>query len=395
MVKKTLLFICLLGVFLLLSNNLINAQSSSIPECKEKNLDFNQCVEYLKNKVSEKQGQAKTLASQIAIMDNQIKLTEARIEQNKREILDLTLDIDTATKKISNLQQSLDALSEVLLKRIVATYISGTIEPWEVILSSNNANDLLLKYNYLKAAQARDKKLIYEVQQAKNDYTNQKLIFEDKKKRIEILKNQLEAYNKSLAQQKADKQHLLVVTKNDEVRYQQLLAQAQAERAIVFGGGVDSYIRDVNQGDSIGIIASYSASPGCSTGAHLHFEIQRDGSAQNPNSYLRGANFSYSYTPEQYGYFGTVGPTGDLPWPLDEPIVINQGYGSHSFAQTFYAGGIHTGIDMDSKSSSTVKTVKSGKLYGGSYNCTNGKLYYAKVIHDGGLITWYLHTIPN
>lgn len=49
---------------------------------------------------------------------------------------------------------------------------------------------------------------------------------------------------------------------------------------------------------------------------------------------------------------------------------------------------------MDS-GSSTVKAVKAGKLYGGAYNCANGKLFYAKIDHGDGLTTWYLHMIPS
>lgn len=393
MIKKIILLVCLLGLALFFSYSSTSAETSSLPECKDQNLDLTQCIDYLKNKVSEKQGQAKTLSSQIAIMDNQIKLTQARIEQTKKDILDITLDIDTATKKISTLQDSLERITEVLINRIVATYETGRVEPLAVLLTSPNAPKLFSRLNYLRIVQTHDKKLVYEVQQAKNDFTNQKEIFEDKKKKEEALKLSLEKYTVQLATERKNKDNLLAVTKSDEVRYQQLLSQAQAERAIVFGGGVDSYLRDVNQGDAIGFIASHNVSPGCSSGAHLHFEVQKDGSVQNPNGYLKSVNYSYSSGYDQ-SYYGSISPSGDLPWPLNEQVIIHQGYGSHGFAQSFYSGGIHTGIDMDS-SSSTVKAVKSGKLYGGSYNCSSGKLYYAKVIHDGGLTTWYLHMIPN
>ncbi len=372
-----------------------SSTAATIPECAEQKLNNDQCVEYLKNKISEKEGEKKTLSSQIGVIDNQIKLTEYQIASTQEQITDITLDIDTATKKISGLEKSLNELVEVLINRVVATYEVGTIQPLQILLTSSDASDFLSRLNYLKRAQAHDKQLIYQTQQAKVDYANQKEIFEEKKAKVEALKIQLEQYTNQLAQDKKNKQALLEVTKNDEARYQRLLEQAQAERAIVFGGGVDSYMRDVNQGDSIGTIASYGVSPGCSTGAHLHFEIQKDGSVQDPNNYLKGGvSFSYSYSPDSYSVYGTINPTGELPWPLNEPIIINQAYGSHSFAKNFYSGGVHTGIDMDS-SSATVKTIKSGKLYGGSYNCRNGKLYYAKVIHDGGLTTWYLHTIPN
>lgn len=387
---KRKLFLLLILFSLLIAPNLTFAQSN---ECQDIS-DTTKKVECLKNKVNELQGQKRTLSSQIAVMDSQIRLTESRIAVTKQEITELALDINTANKKISNLESALENLTKVLLNRIVVTYEVGRVQPFGILLSSDNVSSFFSRLNYLKIAQQHDKQLIYATQQAKNDYTNQKEIFEAKKKRAEILKASLDRFTAQLAQDKINKQNLLLVTNSDETKYQQLLAQAQAERAVVFGGGVDSFVRDVNQGDVIGFIASHSVSPGCSTGAHLHFEVQKDGSVQNPSSYLKGANFSYEYPPEQYGYYGTVNPSGDLPWPLNETIKIHQGYGSHGFAQTFYPGGTHTGIDMDS-ASSQVKAVKNGKLYGGSFNCSNGKLFYAKVIHDGGLTTWYLHMIPN
>lgn len=389
MIKKILFISFLLGLLIFFKDSSIIVIAS---ECDDK--QGQEKVTCLENKVKDLTSQTKTLSSQISIMDSQIRLTEARIETNKKEILNLTLDIDTATKKISSLQDSLNKIAEVLINRIVATYQAGRVHPLEILLSSSNAPNLLARLNYLRIARDHDKKLMIDVQQAKNDYANQKEIFENKKKKIESLKLQLEAYSKNLEQQKVAKQQLLIATQDDETRYQQLLAQARAERAVVFGGGTDSYLRDVNQGDTIGFIASHSISPGCSSGAHLHFEVQKDGSVQNPNNYLKSANFSYDYGSDSYSYYGTINPSGDLPWPLNEPVVIHQGYGSHGFAQNFYSGGIHTGIDMDS-SSSSVKAVKSGKLYGGSYSCSNGKLYYSKIVHDSGLVTWYLHVAVN
>lgn len=388
MIKKILFIFFLLGV-LIFFNSSITVRAA---ECDDKT--GQEKVTCLENKVNDLKSQTKTLSSQIFIMDSQIRLTEARIEANERQILDLKLDIDTTTKKIITLQDSLEKIADVLINRIVATYKAGRVQPMEILLSSSDAPNLLARLNYLRIARDHDKKLMIDVQQAKIDYTNQKEIFEAKKKKIESLKLQLEAYSKNLEQQKIAKQQLLIATQNDEATYQQLLAQARAERAVVFGGGVDSYLRDVNQGDAIGFVASHSVSPGCSSGAHLHFEVQKEGVVQNPNSYLKSVSSFYAYKEEQYSYYGTISPSGDLPWPLNEPVVIHQGYGSHGFAQNFYSGGTHTGIDMDS-SSSTVKAVKSGKLYGGSYSCSNGKLYYGKVIHDSGLVTWYLHMAVN
>ena len=159
--------------------------------------------------------------------------------------------------------------------------------------------------------------------------------------------------------------------------------------------GKETFLRDVSEGDTIGrVIPSAS---GCSSGQHLHFEVHSGGSIQDPNNYLKPISFSYSPGYDT-SYYGAINPHGIWNWPMNEPIEINQGFGSHPFAQAFYPGGVHNGIDLDSGSSTNVKAVKSGKLYGGSYQCGGryaGTLLYAKVEQGDGITTWYLHMTPQ
>ena len=125
-----------------------------------------------------KHGQADSSDNR-AIMESQINLTEYQIEATQEQITSVTLDIDTATKKISSLQDTLDTSITVLINRIVATYEVGTIQPIQILLTSNTASDFFTRLNYLKLAQAHDKQLIYDTQQAKTDYSNQKNILEE------------------------------------------------------------------------------------------------------------------------------------------------------------------------------------------------------------------------
>jgi hypothetical protein len=113
----------------------------------------------------------------------------------------------------------------------VATYEVGTIQPLQILLTSNNASDFIKRLNYLKLAQEHDRKLIYNTQQAKVDYTNQKDILESEKKKIELLQQQLQAYTVQLDQEKQAKQDLLAQTQGSEANYQQILAQTKAQLA--------------------------------------------------------------------------------------------------------------------------------------------------------------------
>lgn len=354
--------------------------------------DLTKCIQFFQEKVNQLNDQGKTLSSQIAVMSNQINLTEARIQATKQEISDLILDIDTTTKKISNLQESLNALTEVLLNRIVVTYEVGTAQPFEIFLSSNDVSNFFSRLNYLKIAQIHDKKLIYDTQAAKNDYVNQKEIFENKKKKVETLKSQLEAYTDQLAQEKKDRETLLEVTQNSEAIYQQrlqaALAEQQAIELITKGGGNAVDVGPVKEGNIIGHMINGESA--CSYGTHLHFEVHKNNSLQDPTSYLSNKSVSYppKYPDPQLSF------TGSWSWPLEDPIEVEQGYGMTYYARVlgYYKGGPHTGIDIFSYSA--VRAVKDGELFRGSIACAGGQLLFARVDQENGIQTFYLHIVP-
>lgn len=193
--------------------------------------DIQNKINDLQNKINDAHSQEKTLSSQISVMDNQISLTQYRIDQTKEQISQAQSDIEIANKRIDNLQNSLDNLTKVLLNRIVENYKIGQTQPIQVMLNASDANDFVRKVNYLRIAQEHDQQIAYDTVQAKNDYANQKDIFEEQKKKMEALQSQLEDYSKQLDAEKSSKQRLLADTQGSEATYQRLLAQARAQLA--------------------------------------------------------------------------------------------------------------------------------------------------------------------
>ncbi len=351
-------------------------------------------IKDLEQKVAELLSQDKTLSSQIAVMDNQIRLTQLRINATEQEIAELTADIGTTSKKIYNLEHSLSQLTTVLINRIIATYEVGSVAPLEMLISTSGVSDFFVRLNYLRIAQTHDKKMIYQTQQAKIDYANQKDIFEDKKEKVEKLKKELVAYTAQLGQEKQSKQQLLEITRNDEKRYQDLLNKARAERAAIEGVISTLQLKDgtpIKEGETIAVVGN-SGAPYCSTGPHLHFEVRRNGAPEDPSGFLRsGVSFIYSYGPEHYGYYGTISPRGSWNWPLSDTVKINQGFGSHGYARSFYPTGIHSGIDMESDSSALIKAPKDGTLYKGTTSCAGAAMNYVAIDHGDNIISWYWH----
>ncbi len=236
--RKYFFLLILVLVFYVVSHNIAFAQETPTtptvtptPDNSKDQQDLQNKINDLQNKIKDVQGQERTLSSQIAVMDNQTKLTQYRIDATKQQILAIAGDIETTTQKITTLEESLNKLTKVLMNRIVVTYEVGSIQPFHVLLSSNSPSDFLSRLSYLKIAQEHDKKLIYATEQAKNDYATQRKIFEDKKKKVELLKTQLEAYTRQLNIEKQNRQRLLTETQGSEATYQKLLAQAEAQLA--------------------------------------------------------------------------------------------------------------------------------------------------------------------
>jgi len=400
-IKKSLflLTVLLFSLFLLNTNLFVWAEepTTTTTTTTADAAKWEEKIKEYEGKVSELQGKAKTLSSEIAVMDNQIKLTEYRIEANKEQILSLEADIDTTNKKIGKLEESLDELTKVLLNRIIATYEVGTIQPFNILLSSSNISNFFTRLNYLKIAQTHDKRLIYETEQAKIDYANQKEIFEDKKKKIEALKRELEVYTAELEQNKLIRKDLLNATQNDERKYQQLLARARAEYeailGIVAGKGTEVKVGHISEGQRI---ATMITGTSCnSSGTHLHFMVTKNGNTENPFNYLKDIEHKNCSGGGDCNPADPFNPSGSWNWPLDAPIIFNQGYGStwaiaNTWVRRIYT--FHNGIDISS-SSTTVKAVKEGTLYKGSYSvgCALG---YVRVDHGEGMETYYLHVYP-
>lgn len=352
--------------------------------------DLQKKITEYQNKLTELRQEKNTLSSQIQYMDTQIYLTGLQIQATEQKITLTTKEIDILGSRIEGLDESLNRVSKLLINKVVDGYKNRTFNLFSILFDSQNADDLLTRIKYIKAARDNNQKLLLQVQEAKLNYEEQKTLREEKKKELDNLKAGLAQQKTDLDNQKISKQRLLAETQNSEQVYQSLLAKAQAEYAaiqgIVAGAGTETQIREVKKGD---VIASVISGASCnSSGAHLHFIVQDGGNIQNPFNYLKEVGHV------DYTNGDPWSPSGSWDWPISPTIEFNQGYGETWSVRNTWVGNIyrfHNGIDIFG-SSYNVYAVADGTLYRGSYSvgCT---LPYTKLVHeDSNITTLYLHT---
>lgn len=391
---RAIVVVSLIG--LLFAMNVLPARSIVCEDsCDDKSGEerltcFNEVKEACEAKLKETSEKKQTLESTIKYLDNQIAFTQSKINQTVYQIEQLEKQITTLLGKISVLNSNLETTTRLLLRRITATYKQTKIHPLTIFFSSNGISDIINRYRYLRAVQINDRRVLFDLEEARVVFDDQKTIKEGKQQVVLGLQTELLEQRAVQDHQKKEKQFLFDVTENDEKRYQELLKKARAElvaiQAIIAGQGDETEVGDVNEGEKIASIMTEGPNLfACSTGPHLHFEVAKDQTYQNPFNFLSNKSVIWDNADPQQN------ATGSWRWPLEDPIRITQGFGETSYSSR-YAGGIHTGVDMVNNDNREVKAVRKGKLYRGSISCRGGTLQYVRVSHgEDEYDSYYLH----
>ena len=380
------------GSFLFPTFSIAQAQEAtpSASDLYDEYLKKQQEIEDLENKIADLTKQAKTLANQISYFDSQIRLTTLQIQDKEKTLQRLQQEITDLSYRIVSLEESLEALSGVLIEKVQQNYKKQPDNPNLLLLSSKSFSDFSSKVKYLEVAQAHALEVMYQMQDTKDAYELQQQVLKEKEDEERTVKRKLEEDKKTLDQQKGAKQALLTRTKNDESEYQRLLDQALAEQKAIesvisqtakLSNGVQ-----VNAGDIIAFMGN-SGYPYCSSGAHLHFEVRSGGAHVNPGGYLK--NTSVTYADDQVG---RISPSGSWDWPMLPPIRLTQEYGSTFWTRLpYWPYRFHTGYDMVGEGSDAIRAVASGMKYRASTTCGKAALNYVAIDHGNGLWTYYFH----
>ncbi|MBI4837346.1 MAG: peptidoglycan DD-metalloendopeptidase family protein [Candidatus Portnoybacteria bacterium] len=343
-----LIFISLISVFFAASGQAgpLEDLQKQIQDRQAQIKQLEERVANLRDAIKNNQGQQSTLKKQITLLDSQINQLEFEIKLTRAKISEACLEIESLNNEIQNKESEIDANRNYLVNAVRAINEYDQKAPLEIVLENDNFSDLFNQLEYTENLQESVQEKLNNLKTLKTQLSAAAERQNTYKNNLESLDEQLTGKNLALNSQEANKQNLLITTKNQEKKYQSLVQDLQARRQ----------------------------------------EIEKE-------IYLLEDKLRMTIDPN------SVPPArkGLLAWPLID--TISQGYGcvENTFAIRTYPscnsgrGGFHNGIDISSSLGQPIRAPDDGIVSGEG---NNGQYVYGKwltINHQNGLTTLYGH----
>lgn len=281
----------------------------------------------------------RTLSGDIKSLDTTISQLNLKIKSSGVKIDQLNLQLQLLQSKKADTVASISSQKDAIARLIAEIDQNDNENIFHMLLKGNTLADSLLEMQGVQDLQNNLSINVVSLTKLNEDLTNNI-------KDTSATENNLEIENQSLKDRKSitndtksQKNVLLTTTKNKESIYQQQLTVLKNQQAVI------------------------------------------DDELDKIEASLR-ATFNVNVLPFKR--------SGVLAYPVTDP-VINQNYGSSSFAERAYKTGLHNGMDFKASIGTPVIAAGDGVVYAVG---DNGRTQYGKYImikHDNSLATLYAH----
>ncbi|MCX6761881.1 MAG: C39 family peptidase [Candidatus Moranbacteria bacterium] len=195
----------------------------------------------LKNK------QQDALAGQLDSINSEQAKTVAQLQETQKQVQTLQQQIDNLEENIKDGEAAMNFQKNILAGLMQSYYEYDQQGILPVVLTNAAFSDILNQSDYIEQSGAKVSDVLAEVIRTRQKLIDDQNTLKQKKEEIDGAKNDLIDKKENLQSTENQKTNLLVQTQGEEVKYKQLLANAEAQRAELFDFSAASNIDDVKQ----------------------------------------------------------------------------------------------------------------------------------------------------
>lgn len=233
--KKVLLtlFFVLFSVLLFQSGFALDSDPKELTPTQERQLleeelkKLEEEINRYAQDVTKTQKEKKTLQNQISILKKKIEMLNLQVQQSNVAIKELNLQVDETKKSIDETSLEIDDSKQQLKNILKCIYEEDQKPLLEILISEPKFSDFFDNLMALETLNSKGQKILENIKNLKSYLENQeKSLGEEKEDREKMLKIQILQREESKATNE-ETNWLLEQTKGKESEYQKLLSQAQ------------------------------------------------------------------------------------------------------------------------------------------------------------------------
>ena len=327
---------------------LVDDLKANVSDLSNKIQSLDKEIAEFNKKISQTQGETKTLKQALASLElrrsvllKEIDRTRLKISETSKNIFKTENKISETEIKIKKDHQSLEEILRTIKKN------EQSVPPFLGVFAKNGSlSDVLNEVKQNTDLSNSVNSRVRSLHEAKEDLTETKIVYEEHKKSLIDLNDNLSDQKHLVEETANDKSKLLTETKNKEKAYQQLLADRKKKK-----DELESELSDVEARLKVAVDASKLPTSG----------------------------------------------KGVLKYPVDN-VIVTQSFGTTPFASKnpqVYNGSGHNGIDFGVRVGTPIYSAQSGIVLGtGNTDTACSGVSYGKWIlikHNNGLTTLYAH----
>ena len=208
----------------------VNDLTQQIDEKKKILDELNKKAQTYQDSIKIKQQEALNLSSQLALLEDQLLETSNTIQTINVEIEELNLEIEKLNFQIAQKEDELLKEKEKLAEFIRILYNYDQKTYLEIFIVNKSFSEFFDQLKYARQLEEDVKNAHDQVKSLKQELENNKQENENKKSELEDKQVKLRNDIQTLEDQRKYKEELLVTTKSNEQKFEELLKQAQAEQ---------------------------------------------------------------------------------------------------------------------------------------------------------------------